>query len=713
MLMRHRLYLFAISSLTVLTMAGCGSGSDSSATSTAPPDTAPPSPPVSAAVVISGVAARGAPLDNATVNIQDQTGKSVGSGQTAADGSFSIKTDPSFKPPLVVTATASEATLVSMVDTRTSTTVNVNTVSNLVAALLSATGNPLTLSAELASGKVTFDEKVILANWSKVQSVLQPLLAGLKTEIADLRSGLAPANGTGPDLLLDTLDISITKNANNTSTIEITIKTAGDGQEMPVIRFTNSTLLEQILKSNGITATTIQNRTIQAANLPAPGTSAQIADLLKRMTDCFALPVGTRVSGPFGTVTAAQCRALFRNDDPATYLHFGAAVGPAGAFPGLFSEGGTGAGFGQGTFEYKRDNGDIEFSFVSVDRNLTSRREESVATMGSDGKLRLTGNRYRFAGSVNPMAETRDYMDGGLESLISTGYDIKVPLQEINDENIVRVDVTSPRGTKYSLIRGTASMTLPKLDSNFVPEVDDNGTIAHSSSAFVRLRVIPLQDFKVGGGKSSKGVSITTGERDLQLLRQPETDEVIASYPPRGMWTLEYFTGKSATPVARQTVRTRARAMSVEELSLNRSVDPSISYSLTPGSLAPLLDRLNNATAASGLFLPLQDLPSTFYAWSALADPSVKPLVPVSIRVLGTLLTPVSIPPFLDFVDSVDLRPDMREATVPCRFGSGVLHCDAQGRYMENTWLDGIQLLSRDGYGREFTEMTSTWRVVK
>ena len=229
MLLRHRFYLFAIQSLTVLMIAGCGSGNGSSATTTVPPDTAP-TPPVSAAVVISGVASIGSPLADAAVKIEDKAGKTVGSGQTGADGSFSIATDPSLTPPLVLTATAGETTLVSMVDTRTSTTANINTITNLVAALTSATGNPKTLAAELASGQVTFDEKSIIANWSKAESVLKPLLNVLKTEIAALRSGLAPANGTGPDLLLDTLDIAITKNTDNTSTIEITIKTAGDAE---------------------------------------------------------------------------------------------------------------------------------------------------------------------------------------------------------------------------------------------------------------------------------------------------------------------------------------------------------------------------------------------------------------------------------------------------------------------------------------------------
>ena len=692
------IYRFAASILTALVITGCGSSTNPSSASTAP-----------AAAVISGVVASSAPIENARVSIQDQKGKSVGSGVTATDGSFSIEIDPSFTPPMVMMATSVEETLVSTVDTRISTTVNVNTISTLVAALMSASGDPSALAAELASGKVTFDEKSIVANWSKAESILKPLLTALNIDIAGLRSGPAPANGTGPDLLLDALDVAITRNTDKTSTIEISVKSAGEEQEMPVIRFTNSMRLEQILKNNGITPTAIQNQPLPASNLPASGTSAQIADLLKRMNACFSLPVATRVDMAAGTVTAPQCRSLFKNDDPANYLHAGAVVGPAGAFPGLFAESGTGAGYGQGTFEYRRDNGDIAFSFISVSKTLASRREESVATPGRDGKLRLTGNQYRFAGSVTPMAEVRGYMQSGPDVLISTGYDIKVPLQEINDEKIVRVDVTSPRGNKYSLVRGTSSMTLPKLDSNFVPELDDNGDFVDSSSAFVRLRVINAADLFFNKNKLVTPVTYR-GERDLQLPRQNETDDAIASYPPRGLWTLAYFTANRPAPVATQAVRTSARAMSVDELQNDRPGLPLYSYYLTDESFNPLLSRLYSSLPGSGLYLSLQDLRSTSYAWSTLFPPPLTPLAPVSLRVMGTLLTPSSIPPFLDFVDNVDLSPDVKQAEVPCSFGTGVLHCDAQGRYLENTWLDGVQLLSRDHDGREFSYVASTFR---
>jgi hypothetical protein len=354
----------------------------------------------------------------------------------------------------------------------------VNTLSNVVAALVSGSGSPSTLAADLASGKVTFDEQVLLANWFKVASVMKPLLNALKADIAAVRNGPAPANGTGPDQLLDALDISITRNKNATSTIEITIKTADDGQQMPVIRFTNSMLLEGILATNGITPTAVKDKPITAAMLPAPGTSVQIADLLKRMNACYALPTARRVNSPTGTganVIAPECKSLFKNDSPADYLHFGARVGANGAFPTLFSDSGTGTGFGQGTFEYQQSNGDIAFSLVSVDQNRVLRNEEWVAALDTDGRLKLNGNRYLFAGSIDPMAELHYFIDGGRDPYLSTGYNIKVPLQSMNGTAVSRVEVTSPSGKKHTLVRGTEAMTFPILDSSFTPQASYSG----------------------------------------------------------------------------------------------------------------------------------------------------------------------------------------------------------------------------------------------
>jgi hypothetical protein len=660
------------------------------------------------------VVATGAPFAGAAISVTDRTGTLVGAGVADAIGFFRISPNPLYKSPLVISASRTNPaggkdTLVSMTDTTTSTTANVNTISNMVAAMMSASGDPATLASDLATGKVTFDETAILLNWSKVKSIMQPLLDALKISMDHVRAGPAPANGTGVDQLLDSLDVTIARNSNGTSTIEITIKTGGDGQQPPVIRFVNTTLLEGILQANGITPTQVQNRTITAASLPAPGISAQIADLLGRMTACFALPTATRVSSTSGTaanVTAPECQTIFKDNNPATYRQNGTIVSAGSALPTLFSDSGTGTGFGQGSFDYKRDNGDIVFSFVSVDKNLVARNDESVATAGADGKLRLVGNQYQFAGSVNAMEEIHSFIDITEQSYFSTGYTFKVPLQGVLQNKVVRVDVTSPRGTTYTLVPGTDAMVLPIRDSNFIPELDDNGNPAPSGSAFVRLASSGL--FATTGPFTAASPARTL-ERNVYSLKTSETAEMIAAYPPRGVWTFAYFQTGATTPVATQTVRTRARAMTLDEFTSATVVEGSALFDSK--SLAALRARQNPQVPALTPFLiPLSGLPSTAYAWSPFLSKSGNQLLPVSIRVFGFVFNQGAIPPYQDFSDFLSLSPTARSATIPCTNASNAVHCDAQGAYAANAWLEGAQLLAREASGREFGVVTSAWR---
>jgi hypothetical protein len=693
----------------------------------------PSVPPASNEIVISGVAATGAPLVNAAVAIFDRKGNTVGSGQTDSAGFFKIGVNPLYAGPLLVQATRDNAVggkdmLVGLTDTRTSTTVNVNTLSNLVAALVSVTGSPATLTTDLANGKVTFDATMLAANWFKAISVVTPLINALKTDREALRNGPAPANGTGPDQLLDAIDISITRNKDDTSTIEITIKTADDGQQMPVIRFTNAAPLEAILAINKITPTAIQGKPITAASLPAPGTSAQIADLLKRMNACFALPTAKRVNSLTGTganVIATECKSLFKNDSPADYLHFGARVGASGAFPTLFSDSGTGTGFGQGTFEYQQSNGDIAFSLVSVDQNRVLRNEEWVATPDKDGRLKLNGNRYLFAGSVNPMAELHYFIDGSRDPYLSTGYNIKVPLQSMNGTAVSRVEVTSPSGKKHTLVRGTEAMTLPMLDSSFTPQLNyfnyyspsgNPGDYQPSGSAFLRLSSMAWADQQSGRNDTPRDMPYTP-ERNLYSAKQSETDEMIQAYLPRGIWVFEYFTDGTTAPIARQTVRTKARALTQSEAGASAQLNPGTAYTLTANSLASLLSRAMPQTNPPTTFLfPLGGLKSLSYEWAQLSPASEPVLLPVSTRVYGFVDASGSMPyggtSVRDFSETTDLTPGTRKATVSCTNSLYLVRCGSDGAYLSNAWLDGVQLLSRDAKGREFSTFASAWRFL-
>jgi len=88
-------------------------------------------------------------------------------------------------------------------------------------------------------------------------------------------------------------------------------------------------------------------------------------------------------------------------------------------------------------------------------------------------------------------------------------------------------------------------------------------------------------------------------------------------------------------------------------------------------------------------------------------------LLPVSIRVFGLVHNPGAIPSEQDFSDFLSLPPTSRSATVPCTDASNAVHCDAQGAYAANAWLDGVQLLSREASGREFAVFSSAWRFAR
>nr|WP_217344596.1 carboxypeptidase-like regulatory domain-containing protein [Noviherbaspirillum sp. L7-7A]MBV0878759.1 carboxypeptidase-like regulatory domain-containing protein [Noviherbaspirillum sp. L7-7A] len=734
--------LFGTAICIAASVAGCGGASSSSGkTASAPPGNEAPAsqpgtdvpsvPPAGSDIVISGVAASGAPFVNAAVAIVDRNGNTVSSGLTDAFGFFKLNVNPLYAGPLIVQASRGNAvggkdTLIALADTRTSTTVNVNTISNVVAALVSATGDPSTLVADFASGKVTFDAKVIESKWLQMGAKLLPLLNALGPEIGALRNGFAPADGTGPDQLLDALDISITQNKDKTSNIEITIKTAEDGQQMPVIRFTNSTRLASILAQNGITPTTINNKTITAASLPASGTSAQIAELLKRMTACYALPTAKRVNlttGTGGNIIAPECKSLFKNDSPAAYLHFGAGVGADGAFSTLFSDAGTGTGFSQGSYEYKQSNGDIVFSLVSVDQRRVLRNEEYVASLGTDGRLKLIGNQYPFAGSINPMAELHYFIDGGKEIYLSTGYNIKVPLQSTaTGAPIIRVDLTSPTGKKYSLVSGSEAMVFPILDSGFKPQTSYIGDYLPSGSAFLRLSSMTWSDLQSRRNDMPRDMPYAP-ERNLYSARQTETDEMIQAYLPRGVWVFEYFTGSSITPVARQNVRTKARALTLGEASASAQLDPDSAFTLTPSSLASLRSLPRPQTDPSSASpISLGGLTSLDYDWAKESQDRAPVLLPVFTRVYGFADDNGSMSygnfPYgglgavLDFSRITDLTPTTRKAAVTCGDSIYLAQCGSDLAYSSNARLDGIQLLSRDAQGREFSSFASAWRFL-
>src|SRR4051812_13329769 len=159
--MRLTTILSTAASITVL-LAGCGGGgggsntadtSTSSGTTPAAttPGTVPPAGTTTASqlTTIRGTAATGAPFSGATVSVIDKTGAVVGTGTTAANGSYTVSLANGATLPFVIEAARDDLTLVSVVPDANSQTINVTPITNLIASRLSPSGNPARLAAEL------------------------------------------------------------------------------------------------------------------------------------------------------------------------------------------------------------------------------------------------------------------------------------------------------------------------------------------------------------------------------------------------------------------------------------------------------------------------------------------------------------------------------------------------------------------------------------
>jgi hypothetical protein len=133
-----------------VTLAGClGGGGD--ATPATPAATVPED------VTISGVAATGAPLSGATINVYDAKNAKVASTVAAADGSYTLVVPSTATAPFVIEAVRDDVALYSPVSSTSVTRVNVTPITTIAAAQLSPTGDPAKLAAELGSGAAKFD----------------------------------------------------------------------------------------------------------------------------------------------------------------------------------------------------------------------------------------------------------------------------------------------------------------------------------------------------------------------------------------------------------------------------------------------------------------------------------------------------------------------------------------------------------------------------
>jgi hypothetical protein len=664
---------FCVAASVTLLLSACG-GSDndsSTAATTPPPVTVTPR-----LTAIGGTAATGAPFAGAAVTITDKTGAQVGTGSTNADGSYQITLIASATPPFVIQAVRDDLTLTSVVADASSATINITPITTLIASRLSVSGDPSKLAAEFQANPSLISTTTVNASVADIVALLQPLFTAIGSTINPL-TGSFTANGSGMDRVLDSLQITFTPVSTSTTNIEVAIRQqAVEGSQPTVVQFSSQT------------ASLPQVTAPAPATLVVTGTATQIADLLQRLTACYALPVADRVTTPEAgialpsAIKAAECKTLFVGNDPALYLDNGLTISGADRskpFNGIYRNGATGVKFDRGAYQFTRANGDIVMSYRTTD-SVGGVADQSLVAQptASDGKLRIVGNQYAYPGSVSAYHQLRTFINQPAADHYSTGYVMTVP----NNGQFAKVMVTSPSGRTVTLVpsAGSGNLVIP---INNVP----------SGTNFVRLR----------GEFADLANATNPAGFETNLVYDPNrlSNEDIAAIAANGVWRFDYYlvSNSSATPNATQYYRTQARALTIPEMKF-RGLS-----TLTSDLIAGI-----KAESAVSDVVPLgtEDSVVTF-SWTVPANA----IPPTSLRLFGR--GPLTGSTRVAFDDGISVNSTARSGNIPCVLQSGSdNHCAFVNNgyvYANGSFATGFDLRGTDGPGRTFSHFYASYKL--
>jgi hypothetical protein len=545
----------AIASAGLLTIYGCGGGGSSAASTT-----------------FSGTAATGAPFVGASVVVTDATGATAGTATTADDGSYTLNFDPTkFTAPFVVTVTGTvgnaEEKLVSVQPTSSSSTVNITPITHAIAALMSGTGNPLDLVANIATDKAN----ITTTNIADVEKGFRDALASNITAM-----GLDPATvnlisttfSAKLDKLLDNVKVEVT------STGEIKMSTsAGSTFDDLGNTGTTPTAAKVVELAKGVKPTAAL-----ATNLPAAGAGETPIgiDAIEAgrlaLNACFALPVATRYSS--GTY-ASQCANLvttsYKNEGRTAAQEFGTTGG-------LIGDSG---------------NDGMVFQKPEILRQLsaTPNRERLVVRLSAkraDGQMRelttvaennptgytgwqLVGNQRDFETFVNGVATNRISVNTPANNRYETGLNLYVG----TSTSISSVVVTGPGLTSAITLK-------PKTGCDFltiVPTVgtDPNANTNTGGTAWPCSSLYRVRSLKTDG-------TTFTPSGNTHLFGSL-TDTDIQAIKPLDLY--KYVITKTDLSTVTYWNRLRSRPLTVAEMALVKYVDFSAAAKamMTTGTL--------------------------------------------------------------------------------------------------------------------------------
>jgi hypothetical protein len=656
-----------------IALSGCGGGSSGSGSAPA-------------AVTLEGVAATGAAFTGALITVYDKTGSVVGTATTdAVTGGYSITLPASAQAPFVLEAVRDDQTLVSMLADPGNSVVNITSITTLIASRMSQTGDPLNLKTAFKNDATTITQAKLASRIVEIIAVLRPLLDGLG-DITDPVRGKFAADGTGFDRVLDALNISI-RPTGAFANIEITVKTIPTSETADPVKVS--------FQSDAVKLPPVTTGTISAAALLPSGLPVQIAEFIKRINACFALPVTSRVDSTLSTagpanVIAPVCRGLFLNDDPANYKNNGFLVGANGntkAFSSLYRSGGDNQVFDRANFEFARANGDTIFSYRGTDSTgqvfsdaLVARKVGSV--------FKLVGNQFDYNARVRPIVQDRDFINQAASSYLNTGYNLAIPnvVDNVGNSIFTQVKVTA-------LGNGASFILKPSAGRSNLVLVKPNGTL--TATPVVRLAAA----FK----NTATAGSPSTYDTNLYFASPAFSDAQISAIPEQTVWSFEFSFASGAAPVT-QNYKTISRAPTLAEAAQTVFATVVDKPGLAAATAANFGRVFGPASAGSPNVVDLSSASNGDF-WTVPAGA----FAPTFVTVGGFSSTNVG------FDDGISVRASARKAIINCsKQSNSDNHCDATltTQYANGTKSTAVELFSVSPRFVENSKLNALYKLI-
>jgi hypothetical protein len=655
----------------VLSIYGCGGGSTDTAAS-------------ASSFTFSGVAATGAAFDGAAVTATDAAGTAISCGTTAVTtGNYTCTIPATATAPFVIEATRAETgeSFYSVVAEKKTATVNVTPITTAIVAGLSPTGDPAEFKKEMKADATLASIAKLATQVALLETKLDAVIkaataAGFKFD--PLAGTFTAGSGTGMDKILDAVKVTTTAATAGGPTASVAISLRADPDTVLTIQKGN--------EAAAVAIPTVAVTAVQTAIDSQPATL--IADLLTRMTDCYALPVASRVdnqsTGTSANILASACKTLFKSDDPANFKSGGNTVGAKGAFKGIFTDSATGVKFDRGNLEFVVNNptaanhGYWVISYRSTDLagNATFDTFSLIKEVSVAGtKLKQAGNQYDYETSVAPFIQDRDFINASANNYLSTGYTVNLTNKIVGGVSAFsQAVVTSPSGKTVTLkpLSGTSYLGLVQNPGNV------GGTEKVLGTNFVRMSYGPTV-------VSPTAVDYPASEATrLYFVPTKLTDTEIAAIPDQGTWTFDITLADGVTHVIQKN-RTTARAPTLAEV--RKVIFPVL-------TTAQKADATSSTTSGYYLFSNATSLvnlgSTTTDAWTVPAGA----LAPTKVQVFGNLGIAGS-----GFNDLTNVTPLARKAVVYCgRQSTADVHCasdvtvNGTGFYASGTRITEVQL---------------------